>query len=497
MHAPRVIIMGAGPAGLTAAYLLSKSQIATEVLERDDIVGGISRTATHGGYRFDIGGHRFFTKVSIVEDLWNEILGDDLILRQRLSRIYYRGKFFSYPLKPFNALAGLGLWETARCVSSYAYARIRPIAREDNFEAWICNRFGRRLFEIFFRTYTEKVWGMPCSEIEAEWAAQRIKGLSLATAIKNALLGETASGKQDVVKTLIDQFQYPRLGPGMMWERARDLSEARGAKVHLHTPVRRIRWDADGVSSIESDSVSFSGTDYISSIAMDELVAALEPAPPAEVLAAAKRLRYRDFLTVALVIDKPDLFPDNWVYVHDPTVKLGRIQNFGNWSPQMVPDPSTSCLGLEYFCHAGDELWNRADDDLLALGAREIAALGLLGGGKAVDGAIVRMPKAYPVYDAGYSTAVNVIREFVAERLPNLQLVGRNGMHRYNNQDHSMLTAMLAVKNITGSRYDLWRVNVDEEYQEEGPSITEEDLKRMEQGQPLVPRSKKDAAHQP
>lgn len=490
MHAAHVIVMGAGPAGLTAAYLLSKRDIAAEVLERDGIVGGISRTATHGGYRFDIGGHRFFTKVSIVEDLWNEILGGDLILRQRLSRIYYRGKFFAYPLKPFNALSGLGLWETTRCVASYVTARLRPIAPEDNFEAWICNRFGRRLFEIFFRTYTEKVWGMPCSEIEAEWAAQRIKGLSLATAIKNALLGETASGKRDVVKTLIDQFQYPRLGPGMMWERARELSEARGAKVHLHTPVRRIHWDSSGVASVQSDSASFQGTHYISSIAMDELVEALEPAPPAEVLAAAKRLRYRDFLTVALVVDKPSLFPDNWVYVHDPTVKLGRIQNFGNWSPEMVPDPGKSCLGLEYFCHAGDELWSMADEDLLTLGAKEIGSLGLLGGAKVVDGAVVRMPKAYPVYDAGYSTAVNVIRDFVASRLPNLQLVGRNGMHRYNNQDHSMLTAMLAVKNITGSRYDLWRVNVDEEYQEEGPSITEEDLERLEQGQPLVPRGK-------
>jgi protoporphyrinogen oxidase len=490
MHATRVIVMGAGPAGLTAAYLLSKSGIATEVLERDDVVGGISRTATHGGYRFDIGGHRFFTKVSLVEDLWNELLGDDLILRRRLSRIYYRGKFFAYPLKPFNALSGLGLWETFRCVASYIHARLRPIVPEDNFEAWIRNRFGRRLFEIFFRTYTEKVWGMPCSEIEAEWAAQRIKGLSLASAIKNALFGETASGKQAVVKTLIDQFQYPRLGPGMMWERARELSEARGAKIHLQTPVGRIHWNSDGVVGVESETALFTGTHYISSIAMDELVEALTPAPPAEVVAAAKRLNYRDFLTVALVIDRTDLFPDNWVYVHDPNVKLGRIQNFGNWSPEMVPDPSKSCLGLEYFCHAGDDMWSMSDADLLALGAKEITSLGLLGGAQVVDGAVVRMPKAYPVYNAGYATAVAVIRDFVAARLPNLQLVGRNGMHRYNNQDHSMLTAMLAVKNITGSRYDLWRVNVDEEYQEEGPSITEEDLLHLEQGQPLVPRGK-------
>lgn len=482
-----VVVLGAGPAGLTAAYLLGKAGVTSAVLERSDIVGGISQTGVYKGYRFDIGGHRFFTKVSVIEDLWREVLGDDLIRRQRMSRIFYNRKFFSYPLKPFNALAGLGLFETLRCMLSYAKARMSPVQPEDTFDIWVSNRFGRRLFDIFFRTYTEKVWGMPCSEIEAEWAAQRIKGLSLGTAIRNALLGETASSKSDVVKTLIDEFLYPRLGPGMMWERTQELAEPLGAKVHMDTAVRHIHWGSEGVTAVESDDKTFTGSHYISSIAMDELVQSLEPAPPEKVTDAANNLRYRDFVTVALIIKRPNLFPDNWIYVHDPDVRLGRIQNFGNWSPEMVPDPTTSCLGLEYFCNEGDDLWTMTDEALIALGKKEIAELGLVEGADIVDGTVVRMPKAYPVYDAGYGDCVQTIREFVEEHLPNLQLIGRNGVHRYNNQDHSMLMAMLAARNINGANYDLWQVNVDEEYHEEGRSISDADIRAMEATQPLVP----------
>ncbi len=397
----KVVIMGAGPAGLTAAYILGKNGTPSTVLEQDDIVGGISRTATHKGYRFDIGGHRFFTKVSLVEDLWKEVLGDDLIKRSRLSRIFYNRKFFSYPLKPMNALMGLGIFETIRCVLSYGLARLSPVTPEDNFEAWVSNRFGKRLFGIFFKTYTEKVWGIPCNEIEAEWAAQRIKGLSLMTAVKNALIGETAKNKDQVVKTLIDEFLYPRFGPGMMWERTRDRVTAMGSEVLMETPVTRIHWGARGVEAIDSHDQRFEGDVFLSSIAMRDLVDALDPKPPQEVREAAKRLKYRDFLTVALVVNKPDLFPDNWIYVHDPSVKLGRIQNFNNWSPEMVPDPTTTtCLGLEYFCTIGDALWDMDDEALIELGKREIGGLGLANPDDIIDGAIVRMPKAYPVYDA-------------------------------------------------------------------------------------------------
>ena len=482
-----VVILGAGPAGLTAAYELAKRNVRSVVLERDDIVGGISRTANYKGYRFDIGGHRFFTKVTPVEDLWKEILGDDLIKRKRMSRIFYKGTFFSYPLKPANALFGLGLFETARCMLSYAKARVFPISPEDSFEDWVSNRFGVRLFQIFFKTYTEKVWGIPTNEIQAEWAAQRIKGLSLTTAIKNALLGERAKDKDGVIKTLIDEFMYPRLGPGMMWEHAADLISAQGSEVVLNSPVTAVRWSDSAISNVEAGGETYSGDHFISSVAIRDLIEAMQPAPPEDVVAAARRLKYRDFVTVALIIDADVLFPDTWIYIHESSVQVGRVQNFINWSPEMIPEGGKSCLGLEYFCFEGDDLWEMSDSELVALGTREIDKLGLVKADLVVDGAVVRMPKAYPVYDRGYSEAVSVVREWLGQ-FSNLQLVGRNGMHRYNNQDHSMLTAMMAALNIVGSHYDLWQVNVDEEYHEEGKSITLEDLRAVEQTQPRVPR---------
>lgn len=482
-----VVIIGAGPAGLTAAYELSKTGISSTILERDGIVGGIAQTATHNGYRFDIGGHRFFTKVSIVEDMWREVLGDDLIKRSRLSRIFYNKKFFSYPLKPMNALMGLGLFETFRCLASYGKARLFPRKPEDDFATWVSNRFGDRLFSIFFKTYTEKVWGMPTTEIQAEWAAQRIKGLSLTTAIKNALIGETAKNKDGVIKTLIDEFLYPRLGPGMMWERTQEVVEAAGSEVVFHAPAQRISWARGGVESVTSGETVHTGRHFLSSMAIRDLVGALDPAPPEPIRQAAAALKYRDFLTVALVLKKKDLFPDNWIYVHDTGVKLGRIQNFNNWSPEMVPDPETTCLGLEYFCFEGDDLWATSDDDLIALGKREIGHLGLADPALVTDGAVVRMPKAYPVYDGGYKEAVETIRRWIADELPNLQLIGRNGMHRYNNQDHSMLTAILAARNIAGSSFDLWKVNVDQEYHEVGANVTAEEIAAMEATQPAVP----------
>jgi protoporphyrinogen oxidase len=482
-----VVILGAGPAGLTAAYELSKAGVLSTIVERDDIVGGIARTVNYKGYRFDIGGHRFFTKVTAVENLWREVLGDDLITRSRLSRIYYNNKFFSYPLKPFNALAGLGLFETMRCVASYGRARLFPQKPEDDFATWVTNRFGRRLFAIFFETYTEKVWGIPCREIHAEWAAQRIKGLSLSTAIKNALFGERAKNKQDVVKTLIDEFLYPRLGPGMMWERTRELVEQAGSRLVFQAPLERVYWKPSGVEAAEAGGVVYEGGHFLSSVAIRDLIEAMTPPPPDEVLEAARRLRYRDFLTIALVIRGRDLFPDNWIYIHDGSVRMGRIQNFKNWSPEMVPDPEMSCLGLEYFCFEGDELWTQPDEALVELGKREIGKLRLADPSQVVDGAVVRMVKAYPVYDGAYTDAVTVVRKWLA-RLGNLQLVGRNGMHRYNNQDHSMLTAMLAARNILGADYDLWQVNVEQEYHEEGREVALSDLKRIEETQPMVPR---------
>ena len=381
---------------------------------------------------------------------------------------------------------GLGLLETIRCVASYGRARVFPTKPEEDFATWITNRFGKRLFEIFFKTYTEKVWGIPCTQIDAEWAAQRIKGLSLTTAVKNALFGERGKSKEEIVKTLIGEFLYPRHGPGMMWERTREIVESMGSQVVFDAPLERIVWSEGRVETVHAAGVAYPAEHIISSVAIRELVESFEPPPPEDVLSAARKLRYRDFLTVALVIQRDGLFPDNWIYIHEPSVKMGRVQNYGNWSSEMVADPKTSCLGLEYFCLEGDELWSSSNRQLIDLGKRELAALGLADPDDVIDAAVVRMKKVYPVYDRGYAAAVAKVRAFLAT-LPNLQLVGRNGMHRYNNQDHSMLTAMLAARNILGGRYDLWRVNVDEEYHEEGREISLEDLRSLEATQPLVP----------
>jgi protoporphyrinogen oxidase len=465
-----VVVIGAGPAGLTAAYQLVKAGAKPVVLEADDVVGGISRTVERDGWRFDIGGHRFFTKVPEVESLWHEILDDESFLqRPRMSRIFYRGKLFDYPLKAGNALKGLGVLEAVRCVASYVWARVRPPKDQSNFEGWTAARFGRRLYSIFFKTYTEKLWGVPATEIQSDWAAQRIKNLSLLTAVWRAIV--PAKGKTDVT-SLIDEFQYPKYGPGMMWERCRDLVLARGGEIRMRTSVVGVE-HADGravavvVEGPDGRRERIACDHVISSMPMGELLRAMAPAPAADVVRAATRLRHRDFLTVALVVPASAGFPDNWIYVHEPGVRLGRVQNFGSWSPFMVKDGYT-CLGLEYFVNVGDDLWTMSDEGLIALGTAEIEMLGLVTPGAVSAGYVVRMPKAYPVYDEEYVRNVDVLRGWLAGNAPNVWPVGRNGMHRYNNQDHSMLTAMLAVENIlTGAGHDLWSVNVEEEYHEE------------------------------
>jgi protoporphyrinogen oxidase len=465
---PPVLIIGAGPAGLTAAYHLSKSGEAAIVLEADDVVGGISRTVERDGWRFDIGGHRFFTKVSAVEDLWNEILtDDDFLTRPRMSRIFYRGKFFDYPLRAGNALRSLGIIEALRCVGSYAWARIRPPKDQTNFEGWVAARFGWRLYRIFFKTYTEKVWGVPATEIQADWAAQRIKNLSLAKAVINSLMPKR---NQKEITSLIEEFRYPKLGPGMMWERARELVEAAGTKVVTETRVTKVRHEAGQATAVvgEHDGVptEYAVRSVISSMPLPELLKAMDPPVPAEVLAAAEGLAFRDFLTVALVVPEAAGFPDNWIYVHSPDVRLGRIQNFGSWSPYLVKEGRT-CLGLEYFVFEGDDLWDSSDEDLVALGTAELAKLGLIDSDQVEAGYVVRMPKAYPVYDEHYRENVDILRGWLDEHVVNVHPVGRNGMHRYNNQDHSMVTAVLAAENVMGADHDPWAVNVEEEYHEE------------------------------
>ncbi|MGC4812852.1 NAD(P)/FAD-dependent oxidoreductase [Micromonospora sp. DT228] len=465
------VVIGAGPAGLTAAYELLRHGRTVRVFEADEVVGGISRTVERDGWRFDIGGHRFFTKVPRVEAFWHEILPDeDFLTRPRMSRIFYRGALFNYPLSPVNALRNLGLSEAARCLGSYAHARLRPPRDQTHFEGWVSARFGWRLYSIFFKTYTEKVWGMPADRLQADWAAQRIKNLSLATAIRNALLPKRY--RTDVT-SLIEQFQYPKYGPGMMWERCAEQVCRRGGQVSTGAWVTAVHRDPTRRRAI---SVTVNGAGgqrtepadhVISSMPISELVSVLRPAAPPEVLACAADLRYRDFLTVALVVPAEFSFPDNWIYVHDPGVRVGRIQNFGSWSPYLVKDGRT-CLGLEYFVFEDDEMWRTPDADLVALATAELERLGLARPGVVEAGHVVRMPKAYPVYDERYQHNVDVIRAWLAEAVPNVHPVGRNGMHRYNNQDHSMLTAMLTVENIaTGSTHDVWTVNVEQDYHEQ------------------------------
>ena len=472
----QVVVIGAGPAGLTAAYQLAKAghAPATTVLESDNVVGGISRTAERDGWRFDIGGHRFFTKVAAVERLWFEILGrEEFLLRPRLSRIYYRGKLFDYPLRAMNALKGLGIIEAVRCVASYVWARVRPPKDQTKFEGWVSARFGRRLYGIFFKTYTEKVWGVPADEIEADWAAQRIKNLSLVRAVVDSLLPK-GRNKKDVT-SLIEEFNYPKYGPGMMWERARDLVEAKGTKVVMETRVSAIHHDngrAVAVTAVGKDGsqTRYDATDVVSSMPLSQLIECMDPRPPEEVLTAAKGLSYRDFLTVALVVPEEAGFPDNWIYIHDPGVEVGRIQNFGSWSPYLVKEGRT-CLGLEYFCFEGDALWTRDDEDLIAQGTAELERLKLVKPGAVETGYVVRMPKAYPMYDSTYKAHVATMRDWLREAAPNVHPVGRNGMHKYNNQDHSMLTAMLSVENILeNAGHDTWSVNVDADYHEERAS---------------------------
>ncbi len=462
-----VVVIGAGPAGLTAAYQLAKAGDPVVVAEADDVVGGISRTVERDGWRFDIGGHRFFTKVKAVEDLWNEILpDDDFLLRPRKSRMFYKGKYYDYPLRPTNALWNLGPKEAFLCGLSYLWARVAPPKDQTNYEGWLVARFGWRLYRTFFKTYTEKVWGVPVSEMPADWAAQRVKNLDLGKAVLHAL---TPKRNQTRITTLIEEFRYPKLGPGMMWEVCRDKVEDLGGVVHLGTRVTGVHLDGEravGVS-VEEDGVRryLPASHVISSMPVAELVGALDPPPPPVVLAAGSDLHYRDFLTVALVVPAEAGFPDNWIYVHAPDVEVGRIQNFGQWSPYMV-QAGTTCLGLEYFVFEGDALWRSDDEVLIKQATWELGLLGLVDPSAVERGYVVRVKKAYPYYDFAYKDNVDTVVAWLAAHAPNVHLVGRNGMHKYNNQDHSMYTAMLTVENIHGADHDIWAVNVEEEYHE-------------------------------
>ncbi len=488
------LVIGAGPAGLTAGYTLAKNGRAALVLEQDPVyVGGISRTANYKGFLFDIGGHRFFSKSKEIVDLWNEILPDDFLERPRLSRIFYRAKFYAYPLKAFEALRNLGLLESVRCMASFGYAKAFPVKDPRSFHQWVRNQFGERLFGIFFKTYTEKVWGMGCDEISADWAAQRIKGLSLGAAIVDGLrrsFGLRKSAGEDGAKSLIESFRYPRRGPGMMWEAAARKIEALGGRLLMGRSVTKLHYDEArklwSVTAKRADGEieTYHARHVLSSAPMRELMNAIEPKPLS--LFNARALKYRDFLTVVLIGRPQKELPDNWVYIHDPSVKVGRVQNFRSWSPEMIADGVSTCLGLEYFCFEDDGLWAAPDSELIALAKTEIDKIGLMNPKDVFDACVVRQAKAYPVYDDSYADHVEAVRLEIATRFPTLHLIGRNGMHKYNNQDHAMMTGMLTALNIIAGEtiYDVWQVNEDAEYSEQGVSGVQEALSSVR----LAPR---------
>ena len=470
-----ILIIGAGPAGLTAGYLLAKENESSMIVESSNMVGGISRTPHYKNFYFDIGGHRFFSKSNAVERLWDEMLPDQLLTRPRESRIYYKKRFYHYPLKPLNALKQLGLIESTRCVLSYSKSKLKPRSVL-NFEDWVVNHFGSRLYLHFFKTYTEKVWGMPCEEISSDWAAQRIQGMSLANAIINAFIPASIKNrKKAAIKSLTGTFRYPPRGPGMLWESCANLYENNGGKLIKNTAITRCEFNKDNKEwkvTLEKSNKEIEIVfckHIISSAPIKNLVCDfLNPTVDSDCFQAASQLRYRDFLIVVLILKDKKLLTDNWIYIHDRDVDVGRIQNFKSWSPEMVPDPTLASYGLEYFCNENDALWNMNDEQLIAKASTEIVKIGLASPEDILDGCVVRQHKAYPVYDHAYQNHLNTIQKTLKRDYPNLHLVGRNGLHKYNNQDHSMMTAMMTVQNILANKnlYNVWNVNQDDEYHE-------------------------------
>ncbi|HVZ34649.1 MAG TPA: FAD-dependent oxidoreductase [Polyangiaceae bacterium] len=471
----RVGITGAGPAGMTAAYCLAREGESVEVFEAANEVGGLARSLELWGQIVDMGPHRFFSADKRVNELWLEVVGRDYRLVDRLTRIYYRQRFFYYPLRAMNALFTLGPREALSCAASYARERTSPTAQDGTFESWVVSRFGRKLFEIFFKTYSEKLWGIPCTELDATFAAQRIKGLSLWEAAKNALSPQGGSSKH---KTLVDQFAYPLEGTGMVYRRMRERVEEHGGKVHVATPVRRILVEDGRAAGLELASGERRRYDHlISSMPLTLLVQGIEGAPE-EIRRLAAQLTFRNTILVYLHLDAEDLFPDQWIYVHAPDLLTGRITNFRNWVPELNRGERTTIVAMEYWCYEQDEIWRRDDAGLIALASGELAATGLARGAAVLDGKVLRLPRCYPVYARGYRERLAPIQDYLAS-IAGLSVIGRYGAFKYNNQDHSILMGILAAENIAhGAHHDLWSVNTDTEAYHEAYVITETGLDR-------------------
>lgn len=454
MEKTEITILGAGPAGLAAAYLLLKQNKKVVIFEADNQVGGISKTIKFDGCYFDIGGHRFHTNIKEVDDLWKEILKEDFLLKPRLSRIYYNGRFFNYPLTPINAIFGLGVIESAYTILSYIHSHLFPQKPEKNFEQWVSNRFGKRLFNAFFKTYTEKVWGISCREIQAEWAEQRIQSLSLAKAI----LGSLPLAKNNKIKTLINKFYYPKYGPGMMYEKMAEQIQEMGGKIYLNAKVKKIIISSQGEATVVGNGHSALAKNIISTIPISNLIEMIEPFVPKNVNCAAEKLKFRSFIEINAIFQCPNPFPDNWIYIHSPDVKIGRIQNYRNWSKYMVDDPKKTTLGLEYFCDYGDEFWKLPDHELIDFSLAELEKMRIVRKKDFLGGFVTKVSHAYPIYDKGYDEELSIVKKYL-ERYKNLQTIGRGGMFRYNNMDHSILSGIRAAKNILGEKNDIWEIN--------------------------------------
>lgn len=454
----KTIIIGAGVAGLGCGYELANNGHLPLILEKGDRIGGIAQTPQYKGYRFDIGGHRFYTKIPEVQQLWHDVLGEDLITVQRLSRIYHDNKYFSYPISLSEVIKKLGLLESLRILGSYGKAKLNP-PQIESLEDYIIANFGERLYRLFFKGYTEKVWGRACSEISADWGHQRIRGLSLSEVISKAL------GNGSTAKSLIEQFYYPRLGCGQMYEEMGAKIVNMGGEIRLGSEVDYIYRDSDRVVGVLVDGFPIECDHLVSSMPLSTLVQVIEDTPQ-QVIESAQQLQYRDFLVVCLILNKPNIFPDNWIYIHNDHVAVARIQNYKNWSTSMIPHTDTTCIGMEYFCNKGSDLWELPDIALVEKASVELHGLGLGDYCSVVDGFVFRQPLAYPVYGNNYQHHIQVIRQYL-NTIPNLQTIGRNGLHRYNNMDHSLLTGLLSARNILGNNGgDVWEVNTERSYYE-------------------------------
>lgn len=465
MNGKKVIILGAGPAGLAAGLELVKNGYFVQIVERDNFIGGIAKTIEYKGYRFDVGGHRFFTKNDEVNALWHETLKKDFKKTPRLSRIFYNKKFFPYPIKLAETLQKAGIFASAACLFSFIRFKIAPVKPEKSFADWVTNRFGKKLFTMFFKSYTEKVWGIPTDKLSAEWAAQRIKGLSLWETITNALFSSKKKAK-----SLIEEFDYPRLGPGYMYEEMAKNIISKGGQVLLNRNIVEIKKNGSKIASIKvvdekGNEENLAADYFISTIPLPDTVNFIRPALP-EAAQIKKELKFRDFISVNLILDKEDVFPDTWIYIHDPAVVMGRIQNFKNWSKDMTKNPKHSPIGCEYFCNQNDKLWNKKDEDLIELAKKELETIGLAKASDVIDGLVYRMRDAYPVYMGKYQQATSKAREILA-RFSNLQVAGRGGMFRYNNMDHSILAGLYAARNLLGEKIDIWKINEDADYHEQ------------------------------